>query len=225
MPGENSNHDRHCFLDNIDVGSRAKLLQELHTARRDLTEKIEQRLCGSQMRDATHAPGWLWADVKSVAECKKSANVPASLTVRELTAWAKQQAEQSLQNRLDVLDALLKPGALLTIEADADELRLLINGVAVIELFDKPETALIAAQWRQVVRSTNVTEKFTAKRLLAKLLSLRISEDQSLKSAVIELDAQIQSLDTQIATAEYELNVIIFALYQLTPEEIELVTA
>ena len=92
-----------------------------------------------------------------------------------------------------------------------------------IELFDKPETALIAAQWRQVVRSTNVTEKFTAKRLLAKLLALRSADDQSLKSAIIELDAQIQRLDTQIATAEDELNQIIFALYQLTPEEIELV--
>ena len=92
-----------------------------------------------------------------------------------------------------------------------------------IELFDKPEPALIAAQWRQVVRSTNVTEKFTAKRLLAKLLALRSADDQSLKSAIIELDAQIQRLDTQIATAEDELNQIIFALYQLTPEEIELV--
>ncbi len=206
------------------IGDRAMLLQEMHTARRDLTEKIERRLRSSQMRDAKHASSWLWADVKSVAECKLSAAVPDGLTGRALTTWAKKRAAQSLQNHYDVVDALLKPCALLSVENDADELRLLINGVAVIELFDKPETALIAAQWRQVCRSTNVTEKFTAKRLLARLLALRSTDDHSLKSAVVELDAQIQRLDTQIADAEEELNQIIFALYQLTPEEIELVT-
>ncbi|MCK9303879.1 MAG: hypothetical protein M0P27_00600 [Bacteroidales bacterium] len=205
------------------VGSRALALQAMHTRQRDLINKIERRLQGSQMIERKHAPGWLWANVKSVNDWAKSSEKPADLKGRALTAWAKEQAALRLQHHLDELDARLNVNAEVLVENDDDELRLLINGVAVVELFDKPDTSLIAAQWRQFARTTNITEKFDGKKLLAKILSLRSTEDETLKNSIIAIDQELQLLDTQIAAAEEQLNDIIFRFYQLTPEEIALV--
>ncbi|MCK9303863.1 MAG: hypothetical protein M0P27_00520 [Bacteroidales bacterium] len=205
------------------VGSRALALQAMHTRQRDLINKIERRLQGSQMIERKHAPGWLWADAKSVGDWAKSPEKPADLKGRALTAWAKEQAALSLQHHLDELDARLNVNAEVLVENDDAELRLLINGVAVVELFDKPDTPLIAAQWRQFARTTNITEKFDGKKLLAKILSLRSTKDETLKNSIIVIDQELQLLDLQIAAAEEQLNEIIFQLYRLTPEEIALV--
>jgi len=198
-------------------------LQAMHTRQRDLISKIERRLQGSQMIERKHAPSWLWADVKSVNDWAKSPEKPADLKGRALTAWAKEQAALSLQHHLDELDARLNVGAEVLVENDEDELRLLINGIAVVELFDKPDTSFIAAQWRQFARTTNITEKFDGKKLLAKILSLRSTEDETLKNSIIAIDQELQLLDTQIVAAEEQLNEIIFQLYQLTPTEIALI--
>ncbi|MDD2601194.1 MAG: Eco57I restriction-modification methylase domain-containing protein, partial [Kiritimatiellae bacterium] len=206
-----------------EVGSRALALQAMHTRQRDLISKIERRLQASQMIERKHAPSWLWADVKSVGEWAKSPEKPADIKGRALTAWSKEQAALSLQHHLDELDARLNVNAEVLVENDEDELRLLINGVAVVELFDKPDTPLIAAQWRQFARTTNITEKFDGKKLLAKILSLRSTEDETLKNSIIAIDQELQLLDTHIAAAEEQLNDIIFRLYRLTPTEIALV--
>lgn len=183
------------------------------------------------MTDDTRKPSWLWADAKSAAEWKKSylANQAELLphTVqnpslrnenvtklhgRALTAWAKERAESALEAHLLELDARLQPGATLTIEATDDELRLLIDGACVVELFDQPHTPFLAAQWRQFARTTNITEKYTGKKLLAALLKLRSTPDEHLRSSVVTLDSQIQSLDADI-----------YKLYGLTDDEIRLV--
>ena len=207
----------------VDQAGAAVALQEMHTRQLDLISKIERRLQSSQMIERKHAPSWLWADVKSVGEWAKSPEKPADLKGRALTAWAKEQAALSLQHHLDELDARLNVGAKVLVENDDAELRLLINGVAVVELFDKPESSFIAAQWRQFARTTNITEKFDGKKLLAKILTLRSTEDETLKNAIIAIDQELQLLDTQIVVAEEQINEIIFQLYRLTPDEIALV--
>ncbi|MCK9303873.1 MAG: hypothetical protein M0P27_00570 [Bacteroidales bacterium] len=205
------------------VGSRALALQAMHTRQRDLISKIERRLQGSQMIERKHAPSWLWADVKSAGDWAKSPEKPVDLKGRALTVWAKEQAALSLQHHLDELDARLNVNAEVLVENDEDELRLLVNGAPVVELFDKPDTSFIAAQWRQFARTTNITEKFDGKKLLAKILSLRSTADETLKNSIIVIDQELQLLDLQIAAAEEQLNEIIFRLYRLTPTEIALV--
>jgi hypothetical protein len=170
-----------------------------------------------------HKPSWLWADAKSAAEMKKRSDAPAGMRGRDLTRWAREQAEAALQKHLDELDARLRPEIELSAENTGDELRFLVGGTTVIELFDQPDTPWIAAQWRQFARSTRVTTKFAARKLVSALLSLRETDDDALKQAVVALDAEIQILDEKIDRAEQELNRIICRLYGLSPDEIRLV--
>jgi hypothetical protein len=144
-------------------------------------------------------------------------------TRSHLQAWAKQRADSALDNHLVELDARLDVGAVVTVENTDDELRLLINGVRVVELYDQPHTPFIAAQWRQFARTTNITESFDGKRLLKALTTLRATADTNLRTAVVNLDKEIQALDTEIAAAESAINTDIYNLYGLTNDEIALV--
>lgn len=177
-----------------EVGRRAMALQEMHTRRRDAMDDLERRLESKQMTDDNRKPEWLWADAKV-----------------------------SLQKHLDDLDARLHAGATLTVESNDHEIRVLLDGSPLLEMFDQPQTPFIAAQWRHRARTTNITEKFTAKRFLSLLLNLRNTNDEHLRNAVVSLDAEIVALSARIAQAEAELNHIIYRLYDLSPEEIQLV--
>ncbi len=205
------------------IGEQAMRLQELHTRRRDLSDKLERRLRSPQMIDDTRPPSWLWADAKSALEWKTDPSAPADLTGRALTAWAKERAESALEHHRVELDARLNPGATLTVETSDDELRLLIDGTAVVALFDQPDTPFIAAQWRQFARTTNITEAFDGRKLLNALTRLRQTPDANLRTAIVTLDTQIQALDADIAAAESAINADIYRLYGLTREEISLV--
>ncbi len=205
------------------VGNHAKRLQGLHTSRRDLMDKFDRRLQSPQMVENKRPVNWLWADIRTLAEWRQDPNMPNGLAGRALTAWAKEQYETHRETRLFELNAHLHAGALLVVENDDDELRLLINGNRVIELFDQPRTPFIAAQWRQIVRSTNITEAFDAKKLVSLLLNLRATDDNTLATKLVEIDSAIQALDTEIATAEAEINTLIYSLYHLTPEEITMI--
>lgn len=206
-----------------DVGQRALTLQELHTLRRDMLNKLNQRLDCSQMADDKRSFDWLWSDARSASEWKKSPDVPTDLKGRALSAWAKSRAEAVLQSHLEALDTHLHPGALLTVENYADELRLLIDGVPTIEVYGQPDTSFIAAQWRQTTRSTTVTDKLTPKRLVSTLIALRTTEDDNLRQSIVDIDSNIQTIDVQIDEAEAELNRIIYLLYDLTHEDITLI--
>jgi hypothetical protein len=213
--------------DRADVSRRARELQDLHTQRRDLVEKLDRRLNSPQTTEIKPArkPDWLWSDIGTAASWKKSPEVPAVLTGRKLTAWAKERHTDALQNHLDELDALLQPGATLTVENSDDELALRINDREVLRLYDRPDTPFIAAQWRHALRDINVTEAFNGKRLLKNLLTLRTTEDTTLRDRILTIDAEITTLGTTIATCESALNTIIYRLYDLTPEEVATVEA
>jgi hypothetical protein len=125
--------------------------------------------------------------------------------------------------RLDTLDALLQPGATLTVTNTEDELALHLSGREALRLYDKPYTAFIAAQWRHALRDLNITESFNAPRLLKLLLTLRTTNEQTLRDRILTLDSEITTLDQTIANKEAELNAIIYRLYGLTPGEIAMV--
>ncbi len=205
------------------VGEQAMRLQELHTRHRDLVDKLDRRLRSPQMADAPRPPSWLWADAKSAADWKTDPAAPPGLTGRALAAWAKERAESALESHLLDLDARLHPGAVLAVDASDDELRLLVDGATVVELFDQPDTPFLAAQWRQFARTTNITEAFDGKRLLRALTTLRATPDDNLRAAIVALDAQLQALAAEIAAAESAINADIYKLYGLTDEEIRLV--
>ncbi len=210
-----------------DVGNRARELQELHTSRRDLVSKLDNRLNSPQTVPLKPAltPAWLWSDIGTPASWKQSSEAPAELSGRALTAWAKSQHAEALQAHHDELDALLQPGVTLAIENTDDELILTIGGREALHLYDRPDTPFIAAQWRHTLRDANITEAYDAKRLLKNLLTLRTSTDAPLRDRILTLDHEITTLDATIAQRETALNTLTYRLYHLTPEEIATVEA
>jgi hypothetical protein len=148
---------------------------------------------------------------------------PVGLPARELTAWAKQRHAEALQQRLDTLDALLQPGTTLAVTNTDDELALHLSGREALRLYDKPDTEFIAAQWRHALRDLNITESFNAPRLLKLLLTLRTTNEETLRNRILALDTEITTLDQTIAAKEAELNAVIYKLYRLTPGEIGMV--
>ena len=205
------------------VAEQAKLLQGLYTKRRDMLLKSDKRLNSTQTEPDKRDETWLWADVGTVASWKKSPEVPEGLKGAQLTAWAKNMATSRREIHYEEWDARLHPDASITVEHTDDELRLKIDDIPVLELFDTPDTPFIAAQWRLATRDLNITEKFTAKRLISRLLSLRKTEQAALKERIIAIDAEITALDQEIARAEKTMNALAYRLYGLTPGEIAIV--
>lgn len=206
-----------------DIGERAEELQRLHTERRDQTGQIERRLSSAQVLPAAREPSWLWAEVGSVPEHKRAA--PANLRGGERTAWAKAEFETRLGARFELIDRRLAAGSSLEVRVSHGELGLLVDGVAVIEgvFVGVDEADFIAAQWRHVVRRTNVTAAFGAKKLVRLLLDLRATDNAAIVEQVVALDAAIMKLDAAIAFAERAMNERLYALYGLSPEERALV--
>lgn len=207
----------------VQVAEKAKILQDLHTRRRDLLLRIDKRLESTQCENEKQDEGWFWADVKPLKAFKKDA--PPELKGRELTAWAKLQRKLKLTSHLEQMNPMLRPGVKLTVANDYGELKLMADGTALIEgiFLDEEEATFIAAQWRQKIRRTNVTQKFDANRLISLLLKLRKTSNPAIMKQVVEIDADTKALDSEIARAEDDMNQLTYRLYKLTEEEIRLV--
>lgn len=197
------------------VGKLALRLQELHTRGRELADALDARLASAQTEPFEPGPEWLWAELRTAADWKSQA--PATLRGAERTAWAKAHHAALLAGHGAVFDLALGTNGTSACEvsAVAGRLTLRINGQTVVELFDKPETPWIAAQWRHALRGFHGD----GKRLLARLLKLRLTAEAALRDAVVRLDADLAALESDTAAAEAEMNALVFALYALTPSE------
>lgn len=210
------------------VGKLAALLQEKHTEKKELVSKLQQRVDSPNCIDKTFDEEWLWAAIRPVAELKASA--PANITAaRSRTSWAREQRKRLLESEYEKLDSLLREG--MKLHASHDEDSLSVKGcirdaeVVLVKKYglDPKEAESLAALWTQILRSTNVTEKFNGKSLVKKLLSIRIPNDDGLRKTILELNEKIADLDREIHAAETEINKLIYDFYKLTPEEIALV--
>jgi len=207
-----------------DVAKRAKLLHALHTERRDRIVDLQRRLESRQCVDERREFSWLWADVGSPVSI--AAEAPATLTGRERVAWARAEHGSRLIAHVERIGAMLRPGARLSVANDAGEVRFLAEGVPVVTVYeDEVDAAFLSAQWRQLARTTNVTDRYRAKSLVKSLLGLRSTQSEPLRKQVVDLDAQVVDLDAKIEAAEREMNKYVNHLYGLTEGETRLVEA
>ncbi len=197
------------------IGDRARELQDLHTRRRDLIDKLDSRLNSDQTEDLGPKPGpdWIWAKVGSKTSFLKHPDLPKNLNKTQIKAWSKARHEEALAERLDTLDVLLQPGVPLRIDNTDDEITLHINDRPALTLYDKPDTPFLAAQWRHTLRDKNVTEAYNGKKLLNDLLKLKTTKDDTLKTRILALDHEITDLDQVMADKEREMNEIVSGLY------------
>ncbi|MEI6211599.1 MAG: restriction endonuclease subunit M, partial [bacterium] len=197
------------------VGRLALRLQDLHTRGRALADAIDARLASAQTAPFEPGPEWLWAEVRTPAQWKAVA--PASLRGAARTVWAKDRHAAALADRLATLDVALAAAtpAVCEVVDGAGRLSLHVNGRVAVDLFDRPDTPFIAAQWRHALRNF----RGDARRLLNQLLKLRATPDAALADAVVRLVVERQSLASELVAAEAEMNAIVFGLYGLTDEE------
>lgn len=206
-----------------DVAERAKLLQDLHTGRRDRILDLQRRLASPQCVDDARGPAWLWTDVGSPASI--AAEAPGGVSGRERTAWARAEHNARLDAHLGRIDSMLRPGAKLSVTSSAGEVCFAADGVTLITVYeDDADAAFLSAQWRQVARTMNVTSSYRAKALVKSLLGLRSTTREPLRRQIVDLDSQVVELELKIDAAEKEMNEVVEELYGLTEGEKQLVS-
>ncbi|MDY0137029.1 MAG: Eco57I restriction-modification methylase domain-containing protein [Thiomicrospira sp.] len=207
------------------IGELAQTLQNLHSEYRDKLAQFNKRLASTQMLAEPKELAWLWADIQPINELKKSDQAKASgLKGKALTEWAKQQAQKVLDKNLQPLASQLNAKTKLVVQYQDGELCLLANGIEVItQYITDDEAALIVPQWRQVIRTTNITPSVTADKLVGHLLNLKTTHNASLIQQLNTLDTALATLQTQIQTKETQLNQHTYQLYNLTQDEIALI--
>ena len=208
-----------------EVGRRARELQDLHSQRRDLRARLAKRLDSAQCEGDARSEDWLWAEVKENHKAWLS-EAPAGLGRREATAWAKARREELLAARYAPIDARLRPGMALSAECSDGELRLLGDGVPLVAGVFVPESEadFLAAQWRHLADIASVTERATARRLLAPFLDLRKTANATLRGQVVDLDRQILACAASIGQREREINALLYRLFGITdPADIRVI--
>ncbi len=211
------------------VAERAEKLQELHTAYRDELNKLAKRLSAAAMQDDTKTPQWIWGkdfpDEKALktSDAAKATELKATeLKGKALTDWAKAHYQEALGSKLTLLTSRLNPKLKLTVRNADGELTLLADGAPAFDsvFVDEDEAAFIAAQWKYVNRSTNITPSVTAEKLLGEWLKLKKTDNASLQKQIVELDNKLDGLEREIEGEEREMNAVVYGLYGLTRDEI-----
>lgn len=113
------------------TASRSRALQDLHTQRRNLMLKIARRLDSPQCFPDPRDESWLWGDLPSLDQWK--AEAPAELSGAKKTAWAKERRVEAIGEKLAPIDVRLRPGVRLGAEFVKGELRLLADGMVLLD--------------------------------------------------------------------------------------------
>lgn len=207
------------------VAKFAERLQAYHTQYRDKLIAFDKRLASSQMEDDTKPLTWIWANIADANSIKTSTEAKATgLTGKALTEWAKQQAESIRLQCFEPIASRLAPKAQLHANFADGELSLHINKIKVLSVYvDDDEGKRILPQWRQVIRSTNITPSLTAEKFVSLLLALKRTSNTSLLQQLVNLDSELETLSQTIASTEQKLNQLTYQLYGLTEEEIGMI--
>lgn len=212
------------FEQKKQISDLAMQIQMLTTERRDLMYKLQDRLDGLHCECTQMDESWIWPDIKNIKKWKDCA--PEGFGNREKTQWAKEKRECKVIEHLEKLDSLIVHGSELTVENKNGEVSLLINGHAEISAFVHPDQGeFIASQWEQVLRNTNITEKFQSKNFLKRLLNIRYSENEAFIKNTVELNKKIKEINNSISKLEVDLNRLAYELYGLTENEIKMIEA
>jgi hypothetical protein len=85
------------------------------------------------------------------------------------------------------------------------------------------EGTFIVAQWKVLATTFSITERTASKKLCDALRKLAANDGSSVVSQIMALERELASLDAEIARQEREMNALVYALYSLSAEEIEMV--
>jgi hypothetical protein len=202
-----------------DIAARARRLQESWTRRRHLLQEAGERL--SVLARARHPMRWLWPDLPALPELTEQA--PSGLRIgTDRRKWADERLDEMEAARVESLQAALDQGGRREAHFKGGELRLYVNGAVVLHKIYLDETAgpLAESYWRWLLLSSPARE---AKRFAA---DLRRPPSAAVTPAAWQFIARVAVLALEveaIAADERALNEILYDLYQLSPDERNLV--
>ncbi len=200
------------------VGTMAKDLQARWTNRRDLLAKAEKRL--SVLGRARHPAKWLWSDLPSLQELRGEA--PKKLLPAEKAAWATAQFDEEHGRRVEALQGVLSVAGRLDADFQDGELKLFSGGAVVLDkiFLDAGEGQLALAYWRYVVLSKQQRD---AKSLASLLCRVPLGHELPAARQFIEKVAALAEQTHSIRAKEKELNAKLYELYDLSPDERQLI--
>jgi hypothetical protein len=202
-----------------DVAARARRLQERWTRRRELLQEAADRL--SVLARARHPARWLWPDLPDLPEAIESAPKGLRLAT-DRRKWAEERLTEMEATRLAALQAALDRGGQLDARFEGGELRLFVDGSAVLEriyLNDGPGR-LAEAYWRWLLLSAPPRD---AERFAADLRRPPTASDAPATAQFVERVAALAAEVAAIEAEEAAMNEVLFGLYRLSPDERNLV--
>ncbi len=205
------------------VSGHAKSLQTLYTKRRDIIARLEKRMETVQLKSRPET--FLFPDLKAVKDYVEFA--PKNLLEVERKSWAKQKYQEDLQGRYDEISDRIHPAAGLDADFKDGELVFSIDGISVLEniFLDDKDGAFILAQWKVLAQTFSITDKTDGKKLCNALRKLAVTDNAALVKQIIELEGELTRLEADIAKEEEDINQIIYSLYGLNEQEINLIKA
>jgi hypothetical protein len=202
-----------------DIAARAERLQESWTRRRHLLQEAGERL--SVLARARHPVRWLWPDLPALPQLTEQA--PSGLRIgTDRRKWADERLDEMEAARIESLQAALDQGGRQEARFEGGELRLYVNGAVVLHKIYLDETAgpLAESYWRWLLLSGPARD---ARRFAA---DLRRPPSAVVTPAASQFIARVAALALEveaIAADERALNEILYHLYQLSPDERNLV--
>jgi hypothetical protein len=204
-----------------NVARRARNLQKSHTARRDKLVSLAKRM--ETIRRRAKPETWLFPNLKSKRELE--AEAPSALDTEGRRAWAALHYGDALEALHEAIGQRLNSGATLDAAFADRELSFSIDGVTVIDrIFESDaEGTFILAQWKVLATTFSMTEQTCGKKLCDALRKLATNDGSPVVLQIMALERELASLDVEIARQEREMNALVYALYSLSAEEIEMV--
>lgn len=202
-----------------DVAARAHRLQERWTHRRELLREAADRL--SVLARARHPARWLWPDLPDLPDMIERAPKGLRLAA-DRRKWANERLDELEATRLEALQAALDRGGRREVRFESGELRLYVSGAAVLDkiYLDEPVGRLAEAYWRWLLLSGPGRE---AERFAADLCRPPAPSDAPAAAQFVERVAALAAEVAAIEADERAMNGIIYELYQLSPDERNLV--
>jgi hypothetical protein len=195
----------------------ARRLQELHSQRRDVVNRLARRMETVHLRVKPET--WLFPTLQPWHE--RMSDAPSHMDSEGRRKWAKDQYDLELQSLYDGITQRLMADANLDASVKDGELLFQIGGVTVIDhiFVEAAEEPFVLAQWKLIARQFPITEKTDGKKLCNALRKLASSATDAVKTQIIDIERELESIEQKIAAAEAEMNDRLYELYELSPEE------
>ena len=163
-------------------------------------------------------------DINS-AKRELEAEAPSILDIEGRLAWAAKQYGDTLEALHEAIGQRLNPGTALDAAIADGELSFSIDGVTVIDrIFESgAEGTFIVAQRKVLATTFSITERTAGKKLCDALRKLATNDSSAVVLQIMALERELASLDAEIARQEREMNALVYGLYGLSAEEIEMV--